>query len=182
DRRREAMRLASMLKAWNDLTKPVIAQVHGCAFGGGLGLIAVSDIAVAAVDTKFAFSETRLGLIPATISPYVAMRMGEAKMRRVILSARVFGAAEAMELDLVSKVVAEEEIDDAVEEEAAPFLRCAPGAVAKAKSLARSLGREIDERVIEESVSRLSECWESDEAHEGITAFFEKRSPNWLIS
>ena len=182
EQRREAMRLALMLKTWNELAKPVIARVHGSAFGGGLGLIAVSDIAVAAEHAKFAFSEARLGLIPATISPYVAMRMGEANMRRMFITGRVFGTVEAAELNLVSKMVAKEEIDDAVEAEIAPILLCAPGAVAKSKALARSLGPVIDECVIEDSVSRLSECWKSREAREGISAFFESRSPNWLDS
>ena len=182
EKKREAVRLAAMLKAWNELPKPVIARVHGNAFGGGLGLIAVSDIAVAAEDAKYAFSETRLGLIPATISPYVAMRMGEANLRRVFMTGKVFSSVEASELNLVSKVVALAEIDDAVEAEVAPIHYCAPDAVSKAKKLARHLGQRIDERVIEETVDLLSECWEGEEAREGVAAFLEKRSPNWTIS
>ena len=180
EKKREAMRLATMLKTWNELTKPVIARVQGSAFGGGLGLIAVTDIAVAADDAKFAFSETRLGLIPATISPYVAMRMGESNLRRVFMSGKIFGSAEAAELNLVSKVVDGSQIDAAVEEELTAFLFSAPGAVAKSKKLLRSLGPRIDQLVIEDTVARLIECWESNEAREGVSAFLEKRSPTWL--
>ena len=182
EKKREAMRLALMLKRWNELPKPVIARVHGSAFGGGLGLIAVSDISVAAKDAKFAFSEARLGLIPATISPYVAMRMGESNLRRVFLSARTFGAEEAAELKLVSRVVEMAEIDDAVEDEILPILACAPGAVARSKQLLRSLGSNIDEGVVEDTANRLAECWNSDEAIEGISAFFEKRRPSWTAA
>jgi methylglutaconyl-CoA hydratase len=175
----EARKLAEMLHGLNTLPKPVIARVQGHAFGGGLGLISVCDVAVGASAAKFGFTETRLGLIPATIAPYVLARMGEGRARRVFMSARVFGADEARDLGLVARVVAAGDLDLAVEEEIAPYLCAAPGAVAAAKQLTRSFGAVIDRSVIDETVARLANCWEEPEAREGISAFLEKREPRW---
>jgi methylglutaconyl-CoA hydratase len=124
-------------------------------------------------------TETRLGLIPATIGPYVVARMGQAMARRVFFSARLFGAEEAVRLGLLARAVPEAELDAAVEAEVAPYLACAPGAVAEAKALVRALGPRIDEAVIDMSVAALVRCWEGQEAPEGIAAFFGKRDPAW---
>ncbi|WP_106754384.1 crotonase/enoyl-CoA hydratase family protein [Pannonibacter carbonis] len=176
----EARKLALMLQALNELPKPLIGRVQGQAFGGGIGMMSVCDVCIAVDGAKFGLTETRLGLIPATISPYVVARMGEGKARRVFMSARLFDAAEARELDLVARVVAAEELDAAVEREVKPYLAAAPGAVARAKALARSLGTPITEAVIAATIERLADCWEDPEAHEGISAFFDKRKPAWL--
>ncbi|AUM73487.1 crotonase/enoyl-CoA hydratase family protein [Paracoccus jeotgali] len=178
-RRQGARQLAMMLMALNTLPKPLIGRVHGNAFGGGVGMMAVCDTVVAARGAWFGLTETRLGLIPATIGPYVLARMGEDKARRVFMSGRLFDVDEAERLNLVARVVEPDDLDAAVAEEVAPYLRCAPGAVAEAKRLARTLGPPIDEAAIEHSIDRLIAMWEGDEAPEGIAAFFERRKPRW---
>lgn len=178
-RSREATRLAAMLNALNTLPKPLIGRVQGNAFGGGVGMMSVCDVAIGAAPARFGLTETRLGLIPATIGPYVLARIGEAMARRVFMSARLFGAEEAVTLGLLARTVAAEDLDAAVEAEVAPYLACAPGAVAEAKALARRLGPPIDDGVIATTVEALVRRWESPEAAEGIAAFFDRRKPVW---
>jgi methylglutaconyl-CoA hydratase len=178
-RAREAKALAQMLDALNTLPKPLIARVNGQAYGGGIGLISVADVVVAADGARFGLTETRLGLIPATIGPYVVARMGEAMARRVFFSARLFGAAEAVGLGLLARAVPAEALDAAVEAEVEPYLACAPGAVAEAKALVRRLGGRIDEAAVAETIEALVRRWESPEAAEGIAAFFGRRRPAW---
>ena len=120
-----------------------------------------------------------IGLIPATIGPYVIARMGEAKARRVFMSSRLFDAGEAVALDLASRSVPVADLEAAVEAEVAPYLNCAPGAVAAAKALARRMGPVIDEAAIDASIDALIAQWEGDEAPEGVAAFFDKRPPRW---
>ncbi|MBD8892011.1 crotonase/enoyl-CoA hydratase family protein [Roseibium litorale] len=175
----EAQKLAHMLRDLNELPKPLIGRVQGQAFGGGIGMMSVCDTVIAVETAKFGLTETRLGLIPATISPYVLARMGEGKARRVFMSARLFGAEEARDLDLVARVVSEADLDAAVEAEVKPYLSAAPAAVAASKALARSLGPAISVDVIEDTIRRLADTWETPEAQEGIQAFFEKRKPSW---
>ena len=151
----------------------------GPGFGGGVGLACVCDVTLAAEDTRFGLTETRLGLIPATIGPYVLARMGEGRARRVFMSARIFGAAEAAELGIVAKAVPADGLDAAVEAEIAPYLSVAPGAVGAAKALARSLGPRIDAAVIDDTIRRLADVWETEEARHGIAAFLDKTSPRW---
>lgn len=177
----EARKLAQMLYALNTLGKPVIGRVQGNAFGGGVGLISVCDTAIAVAGAKLGLTETRLGLIPATISPYVLARMGEGRARRVFLSARIFDANEAIELGLVARVVPVDALDGAIEAEVKPYLAAAPGAVAAAKALARSMGPRIDAAIIDDTIRRLADTWEQAEAMEGVSAFFEKRKANWSI-
>lgn len=176
-RRAGARELAMMLNAMNTLPKPLIGRVQGNAFGGGVGMISVCDVAIALPACRFGLTETRLGLIPATIGPYVLARMGEDKARRVFMSARLFGADEAVRLNLLAAVA--DDLDAAVEAEVLPYLSCAPGAVAAAKRLARRLGPPIDAAVIDATIDDLVAVWEGDEAPEGIAAFFDKRKPRW---
>ncbi|MGB8624223.1 MAG: crotonase/enoyl-CoA hydratase family protein [Paracoccaceae bacterium] len=178
-RARAARTLAGMLFALNTLPKPLIGRVQGQAFGGGIGMMSVCDVAVGVEDARFGLTETRLGLIPATIGPYVAARMGEALARRVYMSARIFGADEAVTLGLLAKSVPGDALDAAVEAEVAPYLSCAPGAVAAAKAQLRGLGPVIDEAVIDTTIGQLTARWNSEEAEEGISAFFAKRKPRW---
>lgn len=178
-RAREATRLAAMLGALNTLPKPLIGRVQGQAFGGGIGMISVCDVAVGVRGAKFGLTETRLGLIPATIGPYVLARMGEAMARRVFMSARIFDTSEAVTLGLLAKAVDVGDLDAAVAEQVKPYLSCAPGAVSEAKQLARRLGPRIDEAVIAETIAALVARWESEEAAEGIEAFFDRRKPRW---
>jgi methylglutaconyl-CoA hydratase len=174
-----ARRLALMFKALNDLEKPVIARVQGNAFGGGIGLLAVADVAIAADTAKFGLTETRLGLIPATISPYVVARIGEGRARPLFMSGKIIGAHEAHAAGLVTHVVPMPVLDKAMEAEIKPYLQVAPGAVGRSKALARSLGMRITDGIIEATIERLADTWETDEAREGIAAFLEKREPSW---
>jgi methylglutaconyl-CoA hydratase len=182
ERLAQARLLAQMLGALNSLPKPLIGKAQGAAYGGGVGLLCVCDVALAADRAQFGLTETRLGLIPATIGPYVVARLGEAMARRVFMSARIFDAAEAMALGIVARIVAPEELDAAVEAEVLPYLAAAPGAVAAAKALALRLGPRIDAAVIEASVTALADAWETEEAREGLAAFFDKRKPGWAGS
>ncbi|MGR3497895.1 MAG: crotonase/enoyl-CoA hydratase family protein [Limimaricola soesokkakensis] len=178
-RRAEARRLAGMLDALNTMSSPLIGRVHGGAYGGGVGLACICDVVVAEAGTRFGFTETKLGIIPATISPYVLARMGEGRARQVFMSARLFGAEEAVRLGIATRAVPLADLDAAIEAEVAPYLKIARGAAARAKALARSLGPRIDEVVIEATIDRLVEAWESPEAEEGIAAFLEKRPARW---
>ena len=175
----EARKLAMMLKTLNEMPKPLIGRIHGAAFGGGVGLLAVCDAAVAAEGSKFGLTETKLGLIPATISPYVLARIGEGAARRVFMSARVFDAHEARDLGLVAKVVAAPALDAAVQAEIAPYLSVAPSAVAATKALLRALGPRIDDAVIDETIRRLADTWDGEEAAHGIAAFLSKTPARW---
>jgi len=178
-RGREARVLAEALMLLNTLPKPLVGALQGNAFGGGVGMASVCDVAIGADHLKMGLTETKLGLIPATIGPYVLARMGEAKARRVFMSARLFGAAEAVELGLLTKAVPAEDLAAAVEAEVAPYLSCAPGAVAAAKKLTRDLGPRLDDAVIDMTIQALVDRWEGEEAREGIEAFFAKRKPAW---
>lgn len=174
----EARKLAEMLKVMNETPKPLIGKIHGNAFGGGVGLISVCDIAFCSKTAKFGLTETKLGLIPATISPYVIGKIGEGMARRVFMSTRIFNSDEANEIGLVAKPV--DDLDAVIEAEIVAYLATAPNAVAAAKALARSLGPRIDSAVIDATIERLADTWESSEASEGVSSFFEKRKPDWL--
>lgn len=178
-RAKGARELAMMLHALNTLPKPLIARVEGNAFGGGIGMMSVADVALCVPEARFGLTEVKLGLIPATISPYVLARMGETHARRVFMSARLFGAEEAKELNLVARVVDAADMDAAVEREVVPYLSAAPKAVAASKALARSLGPAITPEIIEDTIQRLVETWEGEEAKAGISAFFDKRKAPW---
>ena len=175
----EAKKLAMMLQALNTMPKPLIGAVQGSALGGGIGMASVCDVAIGVRGAKFGLTETRLGLIPATIGPYVIARMGEARARRVFMSSRIFEADEAVELGILARAVDLGDLAASVEAEVAPYLTCAPGAVAAAKALARKLGPPIDEAVIAETIDALVTIWERPDAVEGIAAFFDKRKPKW---
>jgi len=175
ERMTEARRLAMMFKALNEVPKPLIGCVHGSAFGGGIGLISVCDTVIASETARFGLTEVRLGLIPATISPYVVARIGAAA-RSLFVSGRTFDAAEAKSIGLVASVVAPGDLDQAVGREVAEFIAASPQAAARAKALVRSLATPITNEVIESVVAQLADSWETDEAKAGIAAFFEKRS------
>ena len=179
-RAREAGKLAYMLQALNTLPKPLIGALHGNAFGGGVGMASVCDVAIGVDHIKMGLTETRLGIIPATIGPYVLARMGEGRARRVFMSARIFSASEAVDLGLLARVVAPGDLNAAIEAEVTPYLSCAPGAVAAAKALARELGPRIDEDTISMTIVALKTRWETQEAVEGISAFFDKRPATWV--
>lgn len=174
ERMAEARRLAGMLRTLNEIPKPLIGRIGGAAYGGGLGLMAVCDVAVGALGARFAFTETRLGIIPATIAPFVVAKMGEGRAREVFASGRPFDAEEAVRLGLLARAVPAEDLDAAVEREVEPYLLADGEAVARAKRLARSLGPVIDETVGERTAALLADAWESPAARERIGAFLAK--------
>lgn len=179
-RMHEARKLAIMLKKLNEMPSPLIACIAGGAYGGGVGLASVCDHVIAEDSARFGLTETRLGLIPATISPYVLARLGEGNARQIFFSSRIFSAAEAAELGLVSKVVVASKLEETVAIEIEPYLSVAPNAVASAKALTRSLGLKIDDAVIDYTIQQLADCWETPEAKEGIEAFLNKTKPSWV--
>ena len=174
----EARKLAMMLKALNEIPVPLIGKLHGAAYGGGVGLACVCDFVISSSNVKFGFTETRLGLIPSTIGPYVVGKMGEAKAREVFMSGQTFNEVEAKKLNIVSKI--SENLDQSVESHLNPYLQTAPKAVGEAKALLRSLGPRIDDEVIEETIERLADIWEGEEASHGIDAFLNKTKPRWI--
>lgn len=179
-RKVEARKLAIMLEALDSLPKPLIGALQGNSFGGGVGLACVCDVAIGVEGALFGLTETRLGLIPATIGPYVIARMGVGRARRVFMSARLFGADEAVDLGILSRACGADQLAETTELEVLPYLSCAPGAVAEAKKLARGLGGGVDAEMMDRSIDALSDRWASPEAAEGIAAFFEKRAASWM--
>lgn len=181
NRAREATRLATMLSALNTCPKPVIGRVQGNAFGGGLGLMAVCDTVIGVDQARFGFTETRLGLIPATIGPYVVSAIGARQARRYFLTGERFDAAEAYRLGLLHDIVLGGELDARVNEVLGALLVAGPGAQREAKALIRAVAdRPVDEDVIADTAERIATVRASDEAREGIAAFLGKRSPAWV--
>ena len=178
-RRSESARIATALGALYDLPQPLIGRVQGNAFGGGVGLASVCDVTIGADHIKMGLTETRLGLIPANIGPYVLARMGATRAREVFMNARLFDAREAVRLNLLTRAVPENELDAAVEAEVAPYLNCAPGAVAEAKALLRALTGSVTPEQVDFAIDALARRWDSAEAQEGIAAFFDKRPAPW---
>lgn len=177
---RDAEDLARMLELLDCLPVPVIARVHGAALGGGAGLVAVCDIAVAADTTLFAFSEAKLGIVPAVISPYVVSKIGVSAARELFLTAARFDAGRAKEVGLVHAVVPEARLDETVDGYLRDILACAPSALAVAKRLIREVqGRRPDE-VIGLTTATIAEQRTSPDGQEGMQAFLEKRKPRWV--
>lgn len=182
DNRDDARRLAAMLRRLNFLTKPTVARVNGAAFGGGVGLVACCDVAVGAAGARFGLTEVKLGLVPATIAPYVVRAVGPRQARRLFLTAEIIDAGEAAALGLLHDVVPAEELDEAVQRQVGFILKNGPRALAEAKYLANmvidwseSQQVELDEET-SELIARLRV---SDEGQEGLAAFLDKRSPAW---
>lgn len=179
--RKDAQALADMLHAIYMCPKPVIARVHGSAFGGGVGLVSVCDIAIACKDVHFSLSEVKLGLIPATISPYVIGAIGARAARRYFLTAERFSAAEAHRINLVHEVTPHDELDDKVDDLLHHIIHNGPNAIAEAKHLIQiQRGRELDEDLRAETALRIAKVRKGAEAQEGIRAFLEKRPANWI--
>jgi methylglutaconyl-CoA hydratase len=179
---REARSFARLLSTLNELGKPTIARVQGPAYGGGVGLIAACDIAVATYDALFALTEVKLGILPAVISPYLLAAIGERYCRRYMLSAERFSAAEAYRIGLLHEIVpSEDQLDEAIGEIIDSLLKNGPGAQAESKALIRMIaGQPIDESTVEETTQRITRVRSSPEGKEGLAAFLEKRKPNWI--
>ena len=180
---RDARNLANLMATLNELSKPTIARVQGPAYGGGVGLIAACDIAVATYDALFALTEVKLGIVPAVVSPYILAAIGERYARRYMLSAERFSAAEAYRIGLLHEIVpGEEELDDAIGEIVDSLLKAGPNAQAHCKAMLRAIaGQPINESTEEETTQRIARVRSSAEGQEGLAAFLEKRKPNWCI-
>lgn len=176
----EARNLARLLHALDALPRPTVALVQGAAYGGGAGLVAACDVAIAAEGAVFAFTETKLGLIPAVISPYVFKAIGGRAARRYFLTAETFDAGEALRLGLVHMVVPAAELEAAGRRIVDSLLANGPQALAAAKKLiAEIAGRPIEESVIADTARRIAEIRAGAEGREGVAAFLEKRRPRW---
>ena len=177
----DAQALAAMLKTLNTLSKPTIARVHGAAYGGGVGLVACCDIAIAAQDATFALSEAKLGLIPATISPYVIEAIGARMARRYFLSAERFDAAEAYRIGLVHDIVLQGDLDSRINEVLGALVVAGPRAQAESKALIRAVAsRPVDDSVIADTAARIARVRSTPEAKEGVAAFLGKRRAAWV--
>ncbi len=177
----DSLNLARTLHDIYTCGKPVIGRINGAAIGGGTGLVAVCDIAIAAEDAAFAFTETKLGLTPATIAPYLLKRMGEAHLREYFLTGERFSAARAVEMGLLNAAVPADQLDAAINAKTAMILTGGPQALAAAKELIR----EVAERPLEENgpytAGIIARLRTSEEGQEGMNAFFDKRKPAWRI-
>jgi len=176
----DARALADMLATLDRMPKPTIARVHGPVFAGGTGLVAACDIAVGTPEAKFCLSEAKLGLSPATISPYVIRAMGERLARRYFLTAEVFGAEEAFRIGMLSSLVSKDELDGAIHTVVQNLLAGGPEAHAKIKDLIRAVARRpVDDELVADTAKRIAEIRVSPEGREGIASFLEKRKASW---
>ena len=175
----EAAKLANLLHVMDVFPKPLLGCVDGNAFGGGLGIMAVCDEVLAADGLRFGLTETRLGLIPATISPYVVARIGASASRALFMSARRFDSAAAYRLGLVTTLVPAADFASAIDPLIAPYLETSPSAMQAAKALIRNLQPAIDDAVIAMTIHALADCWDHPDAREGVDAFFAKRPASW---
>lgn len=176
----DAQGLAGMLKTLDRMSKPTIARVHGPAYAGGIGLVAACDVAVGVPEAKFCLSEAKIGLSPATISPYVVRAMGERMARRYFLSAEVFDGIEAHRIGLLSHISASEKLDAEIDEILKNLLAGGPRAMAKIKDLIRFVAsRPVDDAMIADTAKRIAEIRATPEGKEGVASFLEKRKPAW---
>ena len=183
DNIRDANALAAMLFELNSLPMPTIARVQGAAMGGGAGLVCCCDIAIASERASFAFSEAKLGLIPATISPYVLRSIGAQAARRYFLSAERFDARRALSLGMVSEVCEEEQLDEKIEELVNTILANSSDAVRAAKKLIVEVeNKPVSKELMQMTSEAIAEIRASEEGKEGLAAFLEKRSPSWVKS
>lgn len=183
ENQRDARVMAEMLKRLATMPKPTIARVQGAAYGGGVGLVAACDIAIATFEVQFRFSEVRLGIIPAVISPYVIAAMGVRHARRYMLTGELFSAAEAYRIGLIHEMVADEAaLDMAVGQIVDTLLRNGPRALAECKDLIRAVAhRPLDAELMDDTARRIASVRASGEGREGLAAFLDKRRPAWLI-
>jgi methylglutaconyl-CoA hydratase len=180
DNRDDAMGLARMLKALHDIPALTVALVEGAAMGGGAGIVCACDMAVAVEGTRFAFSEVKLGLIPATIAPYVIEAVGARRARQMFLTGNIFDADYAAHAGIIDMVLPEGSMDEFISMLSDSLTQNAPGAMGEAKRLVHDVaGQKIDRGLMEETAKRIARARVSDEGQEGVRAFLEKRSPRW---
>lgn len=180
ENQQDAMKLASMLQILNTLPKPTIVRIQGAAFGGAVGLIACCDMAIAAEQSQFCLSEVRVGLIPATISPYVVEAMGARACRRYFQTAEVFSAQQAKALGLINEVVLTQALDAHIDALIGNILKNGPHAVAKAKALIREVtGKPVDAKLMTTTSQMIADVRVSEEAQQGLRAFIKKQPAPW---
>jgi methylglutaconyl-CoA hydratase len=180
ENRADAMLLANMLSSIYRCSKPVIARVNGDAYAGGMGLISACDIVVAVESARFCLSEARLGLIPATIAPYVVRALGEQASRRYFITAEQFDCATALRLGFVGEAVSAGQLDAAVQQIAQTLCANGPQAVRNCKRLVQDMaGRELNDALIEDTAARIARTRAGAEGREGVASFLEKRTPAW---
>lgn len=181
ENREDALALARLMRALNELPKPTVARVQGPAFGGGVGLVACCDIAIAAPEAKFGLTESKLGLLPAVISPYVIEAIGAREARRWFASAEIFDAATALRIGLLHDVVAADQLDAAVDKQIGFLLKAGPHAAAQAKVLVRRVAGERDGGKLDaDNAALIAGLRVSAEGQEGLSAFLDKRKPGWV--
>ncbi len=179
----DALGLANMLHTVHSVGKPTLARVHGAAFAGGMGLVAACDIAVAGRSAEFCLSEVKLGLVPATISPYVIAAMGERAAYRYMLTAEPFPAAEAYRIGFVQEIAQDEELDGVINQIVGHLVAGSPAAHAATKDLIRAVaGQRLAPELIKDTATRIAAARASDEGKEGIRSFLEKRKPAWVTA
>lgn len=177
----DATGLAELMKTLANLSKPTIALVQGAAIGGGVGLVACCDIALATENASFCLSEVKLGLIPAVISPYVAAAIGSRATRRYFLTAEMFSATEAYRIGLVHEVVKPEELAVCADRFSRRLLKNGPAAMASVKALVSEVALSyLDDDLIADTAERIAETRASEEGREGLSAYLEKRAPSWV--
>jgi methylglutaconyl-CoA hydratase len=182
ENQRDAMQMAALMRTLNNLRKPTIARVHGASYGGGVGLVACCDIAVASHAATFALSEVKLGLVPAVISPYVVAAIGERAARRYVGSGERFDCGEAWRLGLVHDIAPDDnEMDGRLNELVDAMLQCGPVAQRECKELVRAVaGRPVTSELLQDTAERIARIRSSPEGREGISAFLEKRRAPWV--
>ena len=179
----DALQLAEMLRTIYLCPKPVVAKVQGDCYAGGMGLVAACDIVVTVEEANFCLSEVKLGLIPATISPYVIKAMGENASRRYFLTAERFAASEALRIGFAHEVVAADALDAKVAEIVKALVNNSPNAVRQAKALVRDVvGKTVDDALLADTAERIAHIRASEQGREGVASFLEKRKPNWLTN
>ena len=177
----EAAKLAHLLKVMDRFPLPLLGCVDGNAFGGGIGIMAVCDEVLASDGLRFGLTETNLGLIPATISPYVVARVGAPAARQFFMSARRFDSGTAKRVGLITKLVPAADFIAEIDAMIAPYLDASPAAMQAAKSLIRKLQPAIDDAVVDMTIRALADCWDHPDAREGVDAFFSHRTPSWKL-
>ncbi|MEN9779333.1 MAG: 1,4-Dihydroxy-2-naphthoyl-CoA synthase [Pseudomonadota bacterium] len=178
----DAQKLADMLWTLDQCPVPIVARIQGDCYAGGMGLACVSDVLVASDNVTFCLSEARLGLLPATISPYVIRAMGPQQSRRYMVTAERFSATQAHAMGMVHELVGPDALDAKVAEIVNTLVANGPAAVRACKKLVQDVaGREIDAALRDETARRIADIRASDEGREGIASFLNKRAPNWLV-
>ena len=180
NRIKEASKLAELLLKLYNCPKTIIGKVEGNAFGGGIGIMSICDFVFSVKDIKMALTEAKLGLIPATISPYVVRKIGEKNSIHLFTSAKIFVPEDGVKFGLIDFIYEKNEINSKISEFLDSFKNSAPNSILESKKLVRDLSYPIDQNIVDLTINKLADIWDTKEAKEGIKAFFNKKKPNWI--